>query len=99
MLWDGSVHGMGKVWVASKDEARAANVGLAVNCADFQTTYQPGVSPYWLHISYHGKIDRVTWYERVVRAIQHVLEALLAGKDVVIHCLHGQSGNQICLRT
>ena len=88
-LWDGSSHGLGNLWIESKEGAERANVGLAVNCADFVTTYQPGVMPEWLHISYHGYIEHMTWPRRVVRATQHVLETLLAGKDAVIHCLHG----------
>ena len=76
-------------YVASKDGAATTHVGLAVNCADFQMTYQPGVMPYWLHISYHGAIEHMTWSDRLVCAIQHVLGTLLAGKDVVIRCRHG----------
>ena len=52
-------------------------------------TYRPGVMPYWLHFSYYGTTEHVTWYDRFVCAIQHALDTLLVGKDVVMHCRHG----------
>ena len=58
-------------------------MGVAVNCADFQLAYQPGVMPYWLHISYRGTIEHMTWSDRLLCAIQHDLETLLLGTYVL----------------
>ena len=89
VLWDGASLGLGKVWLSDKASAATAIVGLAVQCADFDMAYQTGVQRFWLHISYHGKIEHMTWGDRVFAAICHVLQYLLDGQDVVIHCVHG----------
>ena len=89
VLWDGASLGLGKVWLSDRASAATAIVGLAVQCADFDMAYQTGVQRFWLHISYHGKIEHMTWGDRVFAAICHVLQYLLDGQDVVIHCVHG----------
>ena len=81
--------GLGSVWVCSKEGAATADVGCAINCADFTMKYQEGVQPYWLHIAYHGKLGKVTWQDRVLGAMRLVLRTLLRGADVVVHCAHG----------
>ena len=81
--------GVGSIWVCSWEAAETANVGCAINCADFTMTYQRGVQPFWLHIAYHGMLDNVTWQDRVLGAMRLVLRTLLRGEDVVVHCAHG----------
>ena len=85
--------GLGSIWVCSKGAAETANVGCAINCADFITTYQQGVRPFWLHIAFHGKLGeqghKVTWQDRVLGAMRLVLRTLLRGEDVVVHCAAG----------
>ena len=81
--------GLGSIWVCSWEAAETANVGCAINCADFTMTYQRGVQPFWLHIAYHGMLDRVTWQDRVLGAMRLVLRTLLCGEDVVVHCAAG----------
>ena len=95
--------GLGSIWVCSWEAARTANVGCAINCADFTMTYQPGVVPFWLHIAYHGTLGRVTWQDRVLSAIRLVLRTLLRGEDAVVHCAHGPHMEKVvceskCLR-
>ena len=81
--------GLGNVLLCSRDRAAQADVGCAINCADFVMTYRPGVKPYWLHIAYHGPLNGTNWQDRVLGAIRMVLETLLRGEDVVVHCAHG----------
>ena len=84
--------GLGSLWVCDRDGAATAQVGCAVNCADFTMQYQDGVKPFWLHIAYHGQLDRSSWLDRVMGAMRLVLRTLLEGKDVAVHCLHGPQG-------
>ena len=81
--------GLGNVLLCSKERAAQAHAGCAINCADFVMTYQPGVKRYWLHIAYHGPLSGTSWQDRVLGAIHMVLETLLRGEDVVVHCAHG----------
>ena len=90
--------GLGGIWVCSKDGAATAEVGCAINCADFAMQYQRGVKPYWLHIAYHGRLDHTTWQDRVMGAMRMVLRTLLAGEDAAVHCTHGHHKEKICLR-
>ena len=90
--------GLGCIWVCSKDGAATANVGCAINCADFTMHYQHGVKPYWLHIAYHGRLGGTTWQDRVMGAMRLVLRTLLRGEDVAVHCKHGPHWKNICLR-
>ena len=62
---------------------------LIVSCADELTNYKSGVESYHLHSSYHGSKFGLTWLERVKHAIGLVLDALVAGNDVAIHCERG----------
>ena len=75
--------------MTDKDDVAAAQVGCAVNCADFTMEYRRGVKPYWLHIAYHGRLDHTTWQDRVMGAMRMVLRTLLAGEDAAVHCKHG----------
>ena len=81
--------GVGSVWVCSWQAAQTANVGCAINCANFTAEYQRGVEPFWLHIAYHGKVDcgrgEISWQDRVLGAMRVVLRTLLRGEDVVVH--------------
>ena len=94
--------GVGSVWVCSWQTAQEANVGCAINCANFTMKYQPGVKAFWLHIAYHGKMDtgegcKISWQDRVQGAMRLVLCTLHSGKDVVIHCAHGpQMAKVVC---
>ena len=81
--------GLGDIWLCSRHRAEQADVGCAINCADFVTTYRPGVKPYWLHIAYHKPLNGTSWQDRVLGAMRMVLETLLRGEDVVVHCAHG----------
>ena len=90
--------GLGDVWICSKKAAATADVGCAINCADFTMEYQIGVKPYWLHISFHGSLDRTSWQDRVMGAMRLVLQTLLRGEDVAVHCRHGPHWKNICLR-
>ena len=80
---------LGDVWLCSRDRAEQAYAGCAINCAGFVTTYRDGVKPYWLHIAYHGELNFISWQDRVLGAMRMVLETLLRGEDVVVHCEHG----------
>ena len=64
-------------------------VRLIINCAEKATKYQRGVESYHLHSSYHGSLIGRKWLDRVKHAIGLVLDALVAGNDVAIHCEHG----------
>ena len=88
--------GLGSVWLCNKQGAATAQVGCAVNCADFTMRYQDGVQPFWLHIAYHGRLDRTSWHDRMVGSLRMVLRTLLDGKDVAVHCLHGAHGKMAC---
>ena len=90
--------GLGSVWVYSKQEVATADVGCAINCADFTMGYEIGVKPYWLHISYHGRLDSTSWQDRVMGAMRLVLQTLLRGQDVAVHCKQGPHWKNICLR-
>ena len=81
--------GLGDVWICSKEGAATADVGCAINCADFTMEYLIGVKPYWLHVSFHGYLDRTSWQDRVMGAMRLVLQTLLRGEDVAVHCIHG----------
>ena len=81
--------GLGSIWVHSQQVVATADVGCAINCADFTMRYQSGVKPYWLHIAYHGRLDRTSWLDRVMGAMRLVLQTLLEEKDVAVHCKHG----------
>ena len=81
--------GLGSVWVCSKAGMATADMGCAINCADFTMRYQPGVKPYWLHIAYHGRLDHTTWQDRVLGAMRLVLKTILGGEDAGVHCMHG----------
>ena len=80
---------LGDVLLCSRDRAEQAYAGCAINCADFVTTYRDGVKPYWLHIAYHRQLSGTSWQDRVLGAMRMVLETLLRGEDVVVHCEHG----------
>ena len=84
--------GLGSIWVTGKDDAAAAQVGCAVNCADFTMSYQHGVKPFGLHIAYHGKLGSSRWHTRVMVAMRRVLQTLLDGHTVVVHCMRGPQG-------
>ena len=88
--------GLGSVWVYSKEEVATADVGCAVNCADFTMRYLRGVRPYWLHISYHGRLGGTCWQDRVMGAMRLVLQTLLRGEDVAVHCKHGRHRSGFC---
>ena len=81
--------GLGDVWICSKEGAATADVGCAVNCADFAMQYRYGVKVFWLHIAYHGRLDGSSWQDRVLGALCMVLNTLLQGEDVAVHCVHG----------
>ena len=46
-------HGLSNMWIALKDGVATATV-----VANIRMTYQPGVTAYWLHISYHGSVAK-----------------------------------------
>lgn len=81
--------GLGCIWVCSQEGAAMAEVGCAINCADFTMRYQPWVRPYWLHIAYHGRLEHSSWQDRVMGAMRRVLQTLLDGDDAAVHCKHG----------
>ena len=90
--------GLGDVFICDRNRAAEADVGCAINCADFQMDYRPGVKPYWLHIAYHGWLDSTSWQDRILGAMRTVLQTLLRGQDVVVHCAHGpQIENIMCV--
>ena len=91
--------GLGSIYVCSKEAAATADVGCAINCADFTMRYPRGVKPFWLHIAYHGRLDGTHWQDRVMGAMRMVLGTLLEGKDVVVHCAHGPHGKKVCSRS
>ena len=93
--------GVGSVWVCSWQAAQEANVGCAINFADFTVKYQRGVEAFWLHITYHGTLDcgrgKITWQDRVLGAMRLVVRTLLHGEDVVVHCHAGpQMAKVVC---
>ena len=88
--------GLTAIWICSKQGAASADVGCAINCADFTMKYQPGVKSYWLHIAYHGRLDGTTWQDRVMGAMRMVLQTLLRGEDVAVHCKHGPQMEKMC---
>ena len=90
--------GLGSVWVYSAEEVATADVGCAVNCADFTMKYQIGVKPYWLHIAYLGRLDGMSWQDRVMGAMRLVFRTLLEGQDVAVHCRHSPHWKHICLQ-
>ena len=89
--------GLGSVWLCCKSQAEQADVGCAINCADFVTQYRRGVQPYWLHIAYHGPLDFTSWQDRLMGAMRILLETLLRGEDVAVHCKHGSQIGKECL--
>ena len=97
-VWVCGDDGLGCIWVCGEGGAATADVGCAINCADFTMQYRRGVKPYWLHIAYHGRLDHTTWLDRVMGAIRVVLRTLLAGEDSAVHCKHGHHKEKICLR-
>ena len=86
--------GFGSIWVTDMDGVAAAQVGCAVNCADFTMEYQDGVKVFWLHIAYHGQLGRTNWHGRIMAAMSMVLQTLLEGRDVVVHCVQGPHGTK-----
>jgi len=81
--------GLGSLWVCSREGVASAEVGCAINCADWTMEYQRGVKPYWLHIAYHGRLDSTNWRDRVMGAMRLVLQTLLRGEDAAVHCAAG----------
>ena len=55
----------------------------------FTMQYRDGVRPFWLHIAYHGLLGRTNWHGRVMGTMRVVLQTLLDGKDVAVHCMQG----------
>ena len=86
--------GLGSVWVCSRQGAATAEAGCAINCADFVMECTPGVAPYWLNINYRGRLDGARWQGRVIGAMRMVLQTLLRGEDVAVHCAHGPHWKQ-----
>ena len=89
---------LGCVWVCSEGGAATADVGCAINCADFTMQYRLGVKSYWLHIAYHGGLSHTSWQDRVMGAMRMVLRTLLSKADAAVHCRQGHHG-KICLRS
>ena len=98
-IWNGADHGLGSIWFCNKGTAKTADwAGCIINCANYPVQYPRGPRPYWLHITFHGKLDTTQWRDRVFGALQLVMETLLGGEDVLVHCAQGHQIGKECVR-
>ena len=98
-IWNGADHGLGSIWICDKRTAKTADwPGCSINCANKPVRYPRGVRPYWLHIAFHGLLDNTTWQDRVLGALRLVMETLLGGQDVLVHCAQGHQIGKECVR-
>ena len=89
-IWEDGGHGLGSIWFCDEHAAKTVDwPGCVINCAHYTMKYRKGPRPYWLHISFHGQLDKTKWIDRVLGALRLVMETLLRGEDSLVHCRQG----------
>ena len=89
-IWEDGGHGLGSIWFCDEHAAKTVDwPGCVINCTHYTVKYRKGPRPYWLHISFHGQLDKTRWIDRVLGALRLVMETLLRGEDSLVHCRQG----------
>ncbi len=97
-IWQGhTTLGVGRLFTGSARDAAESRAQLIINCANVDYPCPEAAGRFWRNINFKGDFAgeliwgyKLPWDLRLEKAVVLVLDALIHGRDVLVHCRQGR---------